>query len=119
MALFLRTTRATIALSPLAVDSYLRVCPIRWTMFLARSFFKSAAIEQQLAIVQNDPIPDDFAQKTLSRLQLAREHFHCPSAWFKGTRRELTPRRARVFKRAEGATPDRRCRYPLVSVRCR
>ena len=25
----------------MAVDSYLRVCPIRWTMFLARSFFKS------------------------------------------------------------------------------
>ena len=23
------------------VDSCLRVCPIRWTMFLARSFFKS------------------------------------------------------------------------------
>src|SRR5262249_4890246 len=43
MALFLRTTSATIALSPLGVDWYLRVCPIRWTMFLARSFFRSEA----------------------------------------------------------------------------
>jgi hypothetical protein len=29
----------TIVLSPLAVDWYLRVCLIRWTIFLARSFF--------------------------------------------------------------------------------
>jgi serine/threonine protein kinase len=41
MALFLKTTSATVALSPLAVDSYLCAWAMRRTMFLARSFFKS------------------------------------------------------------------------------
>ena len=40
MALFLKTTSATVALSPLAVDSYLCAWAMRRTMFLARSFFK-------------------------------------------------------------------------------
>jgi hypothetical protein len=34
-------TSATMALSPLEVDSYLRVCPMRRIIFLVRSFFKS------------------------------------------------------------------------------
>ena len=36
IALFLRTTSAAIALSPLGIDSYLRVCPIRRTICLPR-----------------------------------------------------------------------------------
>ena len=40
MALFLRTTSATIALSPLEVDSYLRVCSYSLDDVLGTEFFQ-------------------------------------------------------------------------------
>src|ERR1039457_1036338 len=40
IALSLRTTSAVIAFSPFGIDSYLRVCPIRRTICLPRSFLE-------------------------------------------------------------------------------